>query len=44
MASPGNRHCAKCIGALSFPVLRANVRSLAATTDRDRPITSLYTG
>jgi len=21
MASPGNRHCANCIGALSFPVL-----------------------
>ena len=20
MASPGNRHCAKCIGALSFPI------------------------
>jgi len=20
MASPGNRHCANCIGALSFPI------------------------
>jgi len=22
MASPGNRHCANCIGALSFPIYR----------------------
>ena len=22
MASPGNRHCANCIGTLSFPVVR----------------------
>ena len=22
MASPGNRHCANCIGALSFPITR----------------------
>ena len=21
MASPGNRHCASCIGALSFPIV-----------------------
>ena len=24
MASPGNRHCANCIGALSSPVGRAH--------------------
>ena len=23
MASPGNRHCANCIGTLSFPIQRA---------------------
>ena len=25
MARPGNRHCASCIGALSFPVIKARV-------------------
>ena len=24
MASPGNRHCADCIGALSFPIILLN--------------------
>jgi len=23
MASPGNQHCANCIGALSFPIARS---------------------
>ena len=34
MASPGNRHCANCIGALSFPVvllIRQSVEYLSAT-------------
>jgi len=26
MASPGNRHCARCIGTLSFPIMRADLR------------------
>jgi len=25
MASPGNQHCASCIGALSFPIVGAAV-------------------
>jgi len=25
MASPGNRHCANCIGTLSFPIARGRV-------------------
>ena len=29
MASPGNRHCADCIGTLSFPV-KGNLYSIAA--------------
>ena len=28
MASPGNRHCAKFIGALSFPIVRLSVTLL----------------
>ena len=24
MASPGNRHCAHCIGALSFPITKSS--------------------
>jgi len=27
MASPGNRHCAICIGTLSFPITPSSVRS-----------------
>ena len=27
MASPGNRHCANCIGALSFPILTVRLVS-----------------
>ena len=27
MANPGNRHCANCIGALSFPVVRKHISS-----------------
>ena len=27
MASPGNRHCANCIGTLSFPVKTAQIPS-----------------
>ena len=38
MASAGNRHCANCIGALSFPVCRSahreiRIRALHAVTD-----------
>ena len=28
MASPGNRHCANCIGTLSFPIQSVRVRVL----------------
>jgi len=31
MASPGNQHCANCVGTLSFPIaqqLNGSVRSL----------------
>ena len=31
MASPGNRHCANCIGALSFPMV---------TTEREYEVKS----
>ena len=32
MASSGNRHCANCIGALSFPIQR-HVDTAAASDD-----------
>ena len=28
MASPGNQHCANCIGTLSFPIAYIDVQSL----------------
>ena len=28
MASPGNRHCASCIGTLSFPIFVCQTDSL----------------
>jgi len=36
MASPGNRHCANCIGTLSFPTGSASVRCSAEDKDAMR--------
>ena len=32
MASPGNQHCANCIGTLSFPLILAAAAAAAAGT------------
>ena len=31
MASPGNQHCANCIGTLSFPIGKGQIPTVAAT-------------
>ena len=34
MASPGNRHCADCIGALSFPIVYSECRNFSPASRR----------
>ena len=40
MASPGNQHCASCIGTLSFPVALLFVLFSAVTHEADAASTS----
>ena len=35
MASPGNRHCANCIGALSFPIARNTNAGILSHSESD---------
>ena len=34
MSGPGNRHCANCIGALSFPSLSKHIRTFGVARGR----------
>ena len=34
MASPGNQHCANCIGTLSFPIYKQQTKSAKNLTAR----------
>ena len=41
MASPENRHCANCIGTLSFPVCEISVKQPVQATGRKRYVNSI---
>ena len=44
MASPGNRHCANCIGALSFPITTRKRKQKPFSTERRGPSPTVREG